>query len=119
MPTDGILADEMGVGKTIEIFDLILLNPRPLDEGPPEVSTPLDEGSPEKIKKTTEKVDKKQVECLCAQNKTNDTVSCTKCSKLQHRKCVLREILKLHRATRTFLQLVEEKRNQFPPKPRL
>lgn len=88
LPSGGILADEMGVGKTIELLDLVLLNPRPLDD------REVDEnqgGPPEKIKKTTAKIDKKQVECLCAQTKTADTIPCTKCFKLQHRKCVAQQ----------------------------
>lgn len=82
LPTGGILADEMGLGKTIEILDLILLNPRPVDEN-------RFAGLLENMGEATEKPNRKQVKCLCAQsNCTTDTVCCTKCWKLQHRKCV-------------------------------
>lgn len=78
LPTGGILAEEMGMGKTIEILDLILLNPRP-----PQSADPSGNST-----RVTKKVLKADVKCLCPHTKTADTVSCTKCFKLQHRKCV-------------------------------
>lgn len=77
-PTGGILADEMGMGKTIEILDLILLNPRNLE---------MDD-VPKSRKLPTVKATKNDIKCLCAMNRIKDTVVCTKCLKLQHRKCV-------------------------------
>lgn len=78
IPTGGILAEEMGMGKTIEVLDLILLNPRPLKKTQ----------FPMKTTTTERSVTKADVRCLCVGTKMTDTVWCTKCSKVQHRKCV-------------------------------
>lgn len=81
IPTGGILAEEMGLGKTIEILDLILLNPRPLD-GNQLVDPPNNDD------RATARAKKENMKCVCAQTKTTDSVCCTKCEKFQHRKCV-------------------------------
>ncbi|XP_037029986.1 E3 ubiquitin-protein ligase SHPRH-like [Bradysia coprophila] len=80
IPTGGILAEEMGMGKTIEILDLILLHPRRLDKR--QFSDPP-------IAKAIERpVTKADLKCLCVQTRIVDSIRCTKCSKVQHRKCV-------------------------------
>lgn len=80
LPTGGILAEQMGMGKTIEILDLILLNPRPL-ERKQLVAPPGSEEAPSRVLNS-------DMKCLCAQTKPTNTIKCTKCLKHQHRKCV-------------------------------
>lgn len=82
IPTGGILAEEMGMGKTIEVLDLILLNPRPLDK------SQLFGSAPPNTATTERPVTKADLKCLCMQTKTTDVIWCTKCLKVQHRKCV-------------------------------
>lgn len=60
--------------------DLILINPRPLQPAVPPKKTISQPAA-----KIANKIDMK---CVCTQTKTSDTVRCTKCLKLQHRKCV-------------------------------
>lgn len=81
IPSGGILADAMGLGKTVEILDLILLNPRP----------------PHDCLHNKQFIDLSQYEfedhpdflrCLCAKKSLTDTVRCTRCYYLQHRSCV-------------------------------
>lgn len=80
IPSGGILADAMGLGKTVEMLDLILLNQREmLERNPYEMHTESDD---------FEFVDDiHEVRCLCAKSYT-DTVRCTRCYMLQHRQCV-------------------------------
>ncbi len=111
LPTGGILAEQMGMGKTVEILDLILLNPRPLeanrllsprrnDNEAPEVLNPMPleanrlVGS-RKNGNAAPEVLKSDVKCVCAQATTKTTVQCTKCLKHQHRKCVDQQDLKI------------------------
>lgn len=81
IPTGGILADAMGLGKTVEMLDLILLNPR----------------SPIELAHGKQFIDLTQYEfeddpdflrCLCAKKTVVDTVRCTRCYHIQHRSCV-------------------------------
>lgn len=81
IPTGGILADAMGLGKTVEMLDLILLNPRPtiecaLNKQFIDLTQYIFDDDPEHLR------------CLCAKKSLTDTVRCTRCYRLQHRTCV-------------------------------
>lgn len=80
IPSGGILADAMGLGKTVEMLDLILLNRRDTSEmSPCEIQTKSNANDSED--------DIEQVRCLCTKSH-RETVSCTRCHTLQHRLCV-------------------------------
>lgn len=80
IPTGGILADAMGLGKTVEMLDLILLNPR--QENP----TNRQYADLNQYDFPDDDID--FLRCLCAKKSVNDTVRCRKCFMLQHRFCV-------------------------------
>lgn len=77
LPKGGILADAMGLGKTVEMLDLILLNQRTIDPN---------QHQPRKI---SIDCDGEQIlRCLCAKKTLCNTVCCTRCYMYQHRICV-------------------------------
>lgn len=79
IPSGGVLADAMGLGKTVEMLDLILLNPRQDCEQQRyfvDLSRYEFEDDPDYLR------------CLCAKKSLIDTVRCTRCYMLQHRLCV-------------------------------
>lgn len=80
IPKGGCLADAMGLGKTVEMLDLILLNQRPqhdLNENH-QHETPSNDDDEEFI----------YLRCLCANQKFCNTVECSRCRMYQHRVCV-------------------------------
>uniref|UniRef100_A0A182JT19 RING-type domain-containing protein n=1 Tax=Anopheles christyi TaxID=43041 RepID=A0A182JT19_9DIPT len=79
IPTGGILADEMGLGKTVEILGLMLLNRRELSAA-------------KAVKSIKGSKKRKNIEfrCLCVDTLVDNTITCRKCGRLQHRKCVLK-----------------------------
>lgn len=89
IPSGGILADAMGLGKTVEMIDLILLNAK-VPEKPIKTEA---EGADEDIV-MFEDVDNQEqlLKCFCP-NKTikKDTVICNRCLTLQHRSCVAQQ----------------------------
>ncbi|XP_308421.5 E3 ubiquitin-protein ligase SHPRH [Anopheles gambiae] len=87
IPAGGILADEMGMGKTVEILGLMLLNPKKQDS-PNEPSEPQEPQDPNEVKLKATK-NEGELRCLCASTLTKKTIACRKCGRLQHRKCVL------------------------------
>lgn len=85
LPSGGILADEMGLGKTVEMLSLILLNrnrKRRIEE------------NKENCDNRVSKRERQNVFCLCnkrrREKKRKKLIKCTKCLKIQHRKCVLK-----------------------------
>lgn len=85
IPKGGILADAMGLGKTVEMLDLILLNQRLIV--PNEIQNERDaEGyrNAEAYKLYYEPI----LRCLCANKSLNNTVCCIRCYLYQHRQCV-------------------------------
>lgn len=69
----------LGLGKTVEMLDLILLNPRQECE---------QERSFDDLSKYIFEHDLDYLRCLCAKRSLVDTVRCTRCYMLQHRLCV-------------------------------
>uniref|UniRef100_A0A182NHY7 RING-type domain-containing protein n=1 Tax=Anopheles dirus TaxID=7168 RepID=A0A182NHY7_9DIPT len=90
LPAGGILADEMGLGKTVEILGLILNNRRP---EPSTASRDGSEQSDESVNDDDDDDDDEEAElkCLCFRTNRKDTIACSKCGLLQHRKCVLKQ----------------------------
>ncbi|XP_029716556.2 E3 ubiquitin-protein ligase SHPRH [Aedes albopictus] len=81
IPSGGILADEMGMGKTVEILGLMLYNrkrKRKLQE--------LEVG----VNRCDETVQEKTVRCICTKTSKKKLIACMKCNLLQHKKCVLK-----------------------------
>lgn len=96
IPCGGILADAMGLGKTVEMLDLILLNQRVPE---PQSNINSLDSLLENIKKSpatqTENTDQMEcdsdepmIRCLCSDKKDKSVVNCVRCNSLQHRKCV-------------------------------
>ncbi|XP_053674270.1 E3 ubiquitin-protein ligase SHPRH [Anopheles nili] len=97
LPTGGILADEMGMGKTVEMLGLLLLNRRAPKGIKRDVSqtnfTPKNTKNTIKRRKASESNDSEdyaELRCLCLSTGRKNTVECHKCGLLQHRKCVLK-----------------------------
>ncbi|KAL9919026.1 E3 ubiquitin-protein ligase SHPRH isoform 1-T1 [Glossina fuscipes fuscipes] len=82
LPPGGILAEEMGLGKTVEILALILLHPR-LNVQVPSFIEPLLQNSLAKRKRMV-----KEVFCICNSDSKRNLISCTKCCLWQHKNCV-------------------------------
>uniref|UniRef100_A0A182WJB3 RING-type domain-containing protein n=1 Tax=Anopheles minimus TaxID=112268 RepID=A0A182WJB3_9DIPT len=81
LPAGGILADEMGMGKTVEILGLMLLNKKS--------DTFVRERQSESSNYTDDE-DSAELKCLCVRTHRKNTIACGKCGRLQHRKCVLK-----------------------------
>ncbi|XP_050094766.1 E3 ubiquitin-protein ligase SHPRH [Anopheles aquasalis] len=82
IPSGGILADEMGMGKTVEILALILSNSRQTVAPSHNLSLPDDYSSDEE--------DEEELMCLCLKTHRRKTIVCRKCKRLQHRDCMLK-----------------------------
>lgn len=78
IPSGGILADAMGLGKTVEMLDLILLNRRHVLENHQHIQ--MDE--------YREQNAPQELRCLCSKRMLSNTVQCSRCFMLQHRACV-------------------------------
>uniref|UniRef100_A0A182R7E4 E3 ubiquitin-protein ligase SHPRH n=1 Tax=Anopheles funestus TaxID=62324 RepID=A0A182R7E4_ANOFN len=85
LPAGGILADEMGMGKTVEILGLILLNKKQTDTS--KVKQGRSESSDDSM---TDDDESAELKCLCIRTNRSKTITCRKCGRLQHRKCVLK-----------------------------
>lgn len=84
IPKGGILADAMGLGKTVEMLDLILLNQRNVDlDQHFNREVPINRAA-EQYKFYNPPI----LRCLCANKVICDTVRCIRCYMHQHRKCV-------------------------------
>lgn len=82
IPPGGILADEMGMGKTVEILGLMLYNrkkKRKLLE--------LEESEGNFF---DEEIHKKEIRCICVRDSKKNLITCRKCGLRQHKKCVLK-----------------------------
>uniref|UniRef100_A0A182LS81 RING-type domain-containing protein n=1 Tax=Anopheles culicifacies TaxID=139723 RepID=A0A182LS81_9DIPT len=100
LPTGGILADEMGMGKTVEILGLMLLNKRDATILAKERS----ESSNQTDDSMTDDEDSAELKCLCFRTHRKNTIACGKCGRLQHRKCVLTHHQPLrNKATRRYI----------------
>ncbi|XP_055320162.1 E3 ubiquitin-protein ligase SHPRH [Sitodiplosis mosellana] len=82
IPSGGILADAMGLGKTVEMLDLILLNPRPA------IECAHNKQFIDLTQYEFDNDDSDFLRCLCTKKNLTDTVRCTRCCMLQHRSCV-------------------------------
>ncbi|XP_073834180.1 E3 ubiquitin-protein ligase SHPRH isoform X2 [Musca autumnalis] len=83
LPAGGILAEEMGLGKTVEMLALILLNPRMDIPSTSQIDLALQ--IPIGKKRC---ISEKEVFCTCNSKTTKKTLQCTKCQLWQHIKCV-------------------------------
>lgn len=83
IPKGGILADAMGLGKTVEMIDLILLNQRAFDPNE------IDNQSEASINAEAYMFYYQPIlRCLCANKTLSNTVRCIRCYLYQHRMCV-------------------------------
>lgn len=87
IPSGGILADAMGLGKTVEMIDLILLNARV-----PEIKIKNEPGADDDVMFIDGDNPEQLLKCFCP-NKTikKNTVTCNRCLTLQHRDCVAQQ----------------------------
>ncbi|XP_055534746.1 E3 ubiquitin-protein ligase SHPRH [Wyeomyia smithii] len=79
VPPGGILADEMGMGKTVEILGLMLYNRKKKRK--------FQELTADDIE---QEVPKGELRCICIKQSKKGLVTCGKCGLQQHRKCVLK-----------------------------
>lgn len=85
IPKGGILADAMGLGKTVEMLDLILLNQRQIDPNQQnQRDAPAINWNTEAYKFYNQPI----LRCLCANKAHTNTVRCIRCYMYQHRACV-------------------------------
>ncbi|XP_049541626.1 E3 ubiquitin-protein ligase SHPRH [Anopheles darlingi] len=82
IPSGGILADEMGMGKTVEILALILSNSRQMVVPSHNLSHHDDDYSSDE--------NDEELMCLCLKTHRRKTIVCLNCKRLQHRACVLK-----------------------------
>ncbi|XP_058831485.1 E3 ubiquitin-protein ligase SHPRH [Topomyia yanbarensis] len=81
IPAGGILADEMGMGKTVEMLGLMLYN-RKKKRKLQELET----------EQTFLKVPEGELKCVCNKVSLRNLIACQKCGLQQHRKCVLKHV---------------------------
>lgn len=86
LPSGGILAEEMGLGKTVETLTLILLNQRK----PAQNNDDLEEPPAKKFKLNVARDTSAGLKCLCTKRANRKMIQCTKCSRFQHKKCVFK-----------------------------
>lgn len=87
IPSGGILADAMGLGKTVEMLSLILLNQRPPTNPPPPPPPPSATGIDWPAIGETD-ADEVIIRCLCPLKTIKSLVRCNECLLYQHRQCV-------------------------------
>lgn len=83
IPSGGILADAMGLGKTVEMLTLILLNRRTVASQP--ILTAAYDNCPAISENEAIEV---VVRCLCPAKTNKSIVRCNECQLYQHRECV-------------------------------
>lgn len=96
IPTGGILAEEMGLGKTIEMLSLVLLNRRPSIANYMDIESDGDSDDEPLIK--IRKLSSTEFICVCNSSASKNKaklIACTKCCRTQHRKCVLKHVIDL------------------------
>ncbi|XP_053664769.1 E3 ubiquitin-protein ligase SHPRH [Anopheles marshallii] len=86
LPAGGILADEMGMGKTVEILGLLLLN-RKNDYSQAKTRS---QSSDDSMTDDDDSAEVFPLKCFCTSTHRRKTITCRKCGRLQHRKCVLK-----------------------------
>lgn len=82
IPPGGILADEMGMGKTVEVLGLLLFNRKK--------SKKRKRQELEKDKDEINADEEREIRCICSRNSNKKVIACQKCGLRQHRKCVLK-----------------------------
>lgn len=95
IPTGGILADAMGLGKTVEMLDLILLNRRAVCNNP-NYGRQINKYNYDSDVEFLEDSDdydyddeyEDTLRCLCPRKDLRDGVRCIRCHLWQHRSCV-------------------------------
>ncbi|XP_055611063.1 E3 ubiquitin-protein ligase SHPRH [Uranotaenia lowii] len=83
IPPGGILADEMGMGKTVEMLGLMLHNRKRKRKF--KALEDSDENDSE---------DEGELRCICIKTTLRNLITCRKCKLQQHRKCVLKNALR-------------------------
>ncbi|XP_062553658.1 E3 ubiquitin-protein ligase SHPRH [Armigeres subalbatus] len=82
IPPGGILADEMGMGKTVEILGLLLYNRKKKRKLKELQESDEDEDDDE--------MQAKEIRCICTKSSDKHLITCRKCGLRQHKKCVMK-----------------------------
>lgn len=90
LPSGGILAEQMGLGKTVEILTLILLNKRELPVADDDDALVEPEVKRFKFDGGSGRGSSAGLKCLCIKKSTKRLIQCTKCNRFQHQRCVLK-----------------------------
>lgn len=101
IPTGGILAEEMGLGKTVETLSLVLLNrrsPSQCDSFDSARASDDSDSDDEPLIKKVKRPDLTEAEfkCTCTKFGSHDPkklIQCIMCHRTQHRRCVLKHVI--------------------------